>query len=103
MRDAHGRVGRIDGLAAGAGGAEGVDAQVFGVNLNVDVFSFGKNSDGYRRGMPSPLLFCFRNALHAMYAAFVFKARIDAIALNHGRSEERRVGKECRSRWTPYH
>ena len=25
----------------------------------------------------------------------------DAIQLN--RSEERRVGKECRSRWSPYH
>ena len=24
-------------------------------------------------------------------------------ALTHGRSEERRVGKECRSRWSPYH
>src|ERR1039458_811587 len=23
--------------------------------------------------------------------------------LHHGRSEERRVGKECRSRWSPYH
>ena len=23
--------------------------------------------------------------------------------LKHGRSEERRVGKECRSRWSPYH
>ena len=22
---------------------------------------------------------------------------------NHDRSEERRVGKECRSRWSPYH
>ena len=22
---------------------------------------------------------------------------------NHARSEERRVGKECRSRWSPYH
>ena len=25
------------------------------------------------------------------------------IKLNNGRSEERRVGKECRSRWSPYH
>src|SRR5258708_30316557 len=25
------------------------------------------------------------------------------IAVNHNRSEERRVGKECRSRWSPYH
>ena len=23
--------------------------------------------------------------------------------LEFGRSEERRVGKECRSRWSPYH
>ena len=23
--------------------------------------------------------------------------------VNYGRSEERRVGKECRSRWSPYH
>ena len=25
------------------------------------------------------------------------------IKLLRGRSEERRVGKECRSRWSPYH
>ena len=25
------------------------------------------------------------------------------VILNHRRSEERRVGKECRSRWSPYH
>ena len=31
-------------------------------------------------------------------------ALINAInRLHHGRSEERRVGKECRSRWSPYH
>ena len=24
-------------------------------------------------------------------------------AINQHRSEERRVGKECRSRWSPYH
>src|SRR5260221_13208554 len=27
----------------------------------------------------------------------------DAIAAFRARSEERRVGKECRSRWSPYH
>ena len=26
-----------------------------------------------------------------------------ARAIGHLRSEERRVGKECRSRWSPYH
>ena len=25
------------------------------------------------------------------------------LGLGLGRSEERRVGKECRSRWSPYH
>src|SRR2546422_7490431 len=25
------------------------------------------------------------------------------LAIGQGRSEERRVGKECRSRWSPYH
>ena len=28
---------------------------------------------------------------------------VDAIGLSVHRSEERRVGKECRSRWSPYH
>ena len=27
----------------------------------------------------------------------------DGYTMDHGRSEERRVGKECRSRWSPYH
>src|SRR3712207_8945260 len=30
-------------------------------------------------------------------------ARADGGALAARRSEERRVGKECRSRWSPYH
>ena len=28
---------------------------------------------------------------------------VDAVKLGVARSEERRVGKECRSRWSPYH
>src|ERR1051326_172770 len=28
---------------------------------------------------------------------------ISSTNFNRGRSEERRVGKECRSRWSPYH
>ena len=27
----------------------------------------------------------------------------DGIVIQNARSEERRVGKECRSRWSPYH
>src|SRR2546425_8038481 len=46
---------------------------------------------------PSPL---FR--LHAeMRAAVLRPARLGPLGAE--RSEERRVGKECRSRWSPYH
>jgi len=47
--------------------------------------------------------------LHVVYLrsphAHARIVRIDAEAARRmpGRSEERRVGKECRSRWSPYH
>ena len=31
------------------------------------------------------------------------KKQRDGMGEEDGRSEERRVGKECRSRWSPYH
>ena len=31
------------------------------------------------------------------------KVEDDVVYYNGARSEERRVGKECRSRWSPYH
>ena len=31
------------------------------------------------------------------------KQQINQVLLRIWRSEERRVGKECRSRWSPYH
>ena len=36
-------------------------------------------------------------ALHRGHLTLMQKAK------NENRSEERRVGKECRSRWSPYH
>jgi N6-L-threonylcarbamoyladenine synthase len=32
-----------------------------------------------------------------------FREQLAVLAADEGRSEERRVGKECRSRWSPYH
>ena len=42
------------------------------------------------------------NALDAK-KAWLEAAMEDGIEIHEPRSEERRVGKECRSRWSPYH
>ena len=39
----------------------------------------------------------FDEALQIIYRT------LEKTGLKHDRSEERRVGKECRSRWSPYH
>ena len=39
-----------------------------------------------------------KQILKNIYLSFFYGAKIGII-----RSEERRVGKECRSRWSPYH
>ena len=50
-----------------------------------------------------------RIVMTAMHLAYTPKGEvterlIDFYAMRaKGRSEERRVGKECRSRWSPYH
>ena len=43
------------------------------------------------------------SALAAVGACAALTNVFICVALGAGRSEERRVGKECRSRWSPYH
>src|SRR2546429_7746238 len=38
-----------------------------------------------------------------LYRIVAPRDRISLVSQRHHRSEERRVGKECRSRWSPYH
>ena len=33
----------------------------------------------------------------------ILERKLSAVIMQRSRSEERRVGKECRSRWSPYH
>ena len=44
-----------------------------------------------------------KNGVEPCLAILRVGAREDDLAYERGRSEERRVGKECRSRWSPYH
>ena len=37
------------------------------------------------------------------FGSLVFNDQVQQARLGTSRSEERRVGKECRSRWSPYH
>src|SRR3712207_9286006 len=65
-----------------------------------------------RAGLPVPPGFCVTTTAYELVAAGtgvdpilddLAKTRPDETARLAERSEERRVGKECRSRWSPYH
>src|SRR6266403_5131550 len=56
VRDAHGGVRGVHGLAAGTGRAEGVDAQVLGFDFDVDVVGFREYGYGGGRGVNAALL-----------------------------------------------
>src|SRR5256886_9666592 len=45
----------------------------------------------------------FRALLFARKSGSAFSEQRISDSQRHTRSEERRVGKECRSRWSPYH
>jgi len=52
----------------------------------------------YIPGAPNFVVQNMPGASSVIAANYVFN-----VAKSDGRSEERRVGKECRSRWSPYH
>ena len=52
-----------------------------------------------REGLRFPLASSLRLAEKSTDNLFIHKN----LSINNDRSEERRVGKECRSRWSPYH
>ena len=53
---------------------------------------------------PRPLiLLAERDAYAAELAEYLLRTEGYAVSIATDRSEERRVGKECRSRWSPYH
>ena len=64
--------------------------------------NFVLGTDQQGRDMLSTMIYGSRISL---IVGFVILANVllDIYAISYYRSEERRVGKECRSRWSPYH
>ena len=54
-------------------------------------------------GLNQPQLAFLHICTHAFFKAMLFLSLPLSLSLSFFRSEERRVGKECRSRWSPYH
>ena len=63
----------------------------FGDQLSLSARLSQVESDGYREYH------------HSLQQALSFGAEYRGEKATYQRSEERRVGKECRSRWSPYH
>ena len=66
--------------------------------LSIDDEAFDALVGGAVVGLPVLLVY-----QHAFFCQFFFMRVLDLDLLLLVRSEERRVGKECRSRWSPYH
>ncbi len=73
------------------GGSSSINAQIYqrGAHADYDAWA-GLGNEGWAWDDLLPL---FKQSQHQERGPSEY----------HGRSEERRVGKECRSRWSPYH
>ena len=76
---------------------------MFGVT-DYDIPMFGFKSALLILGATMLSLIVCVNGFHYLHIDFRLpNAIISSIVCGLSRSEERRVGKECRSRWSPYH
>ena len=79
--DAHGGVGSVDVLAAGAGGAVGVDAQILGANLDLPVvLDDGADVQRRKRRVPPRVGVEGGDAHQAVHAALAFQIAVGVVA-----------------------
>ena len=82
VRDAHGRIGRVDRLTAWARRTIYVDLQVIRVDRDLDLLRFRKHRDSRRRRVDPPLRLGLRDALDAVNAGLVLEHAVGAVALD---------------------
>ena len=83
VRDAHGRVGRVDVLAALAAGAIGVDADVVRLDIDLDALvDFRRDKHAGERGMPALGLVEGRDAHQAVHADLAGQQTVGVFAVD---------------------
>src|ERR1035437_6705952 len=95
----------------GTGVAPSAFEAAFANFLRLDVANGDASADtvsSYRNEVAMWVAWCVKQGLDAATATVMHIKRYRSALLEAGykpitRSEERRVGKECRSRWSPYH
>ncbi len=84
VRDAHGAVGLVDMLAAGAGRAIGVDPQIPLVDLDVHLLRLRQHGHRHGGGVDAALALGRRHPLHAVDPRLVFQPREHAAPADLG-------------------
>jgi len=87
--------GAVAGLAAATIGSQRADAQAYGTNELIEAAKKEGKLVYYTADFTEPE----QEVIKAFNKRFPF-VKVEMV---RARSEERRVGKECRSRWSPYH
>ena len=80
-------------------GGKGTRLGVLTNNLAKPAVPFGAEF----RLIDFPLSNCSNSGINTVGILTQYEPLILNSYIGNGRSEERRVGKECRSRWSPYH
>lgn len=84
MRNSDRGVGTVDVLSPSAGSAEGVDTEVVGADVDLDVIGFGEDRDGGSGCVYAALGFGLGDPLNAVGTGLPFEGGVDAVAADHG-------------------
>src|SRR5271167_3353754 len=82
MGKAHGRVGLVDVLTAGAAGAEGIDSEIDGIDYDLDlVVDRRENEDRSERSVAARVSVERRDAHQPVNASFGLEITVGVVAL----------------------
>ena len=72
MSETHCRVGGIHALSARTRRAKNIDLELGRIDLYIYIVHLWQDSDGHRRGVYPPLVFCIGHPLHPVRPTFKF-------------------------------